>query len=685
MARSKRPRNSLLILTGFMFLMGTVAAPPIIEACTKGGIAFKIRKALANGDIAKACRYIKRFKKKFPKCPLPPLIGMPSAGDCSSNGVPLDPDPAGRGRGGGFIGAGPPGACVGGRTFIFNGGNPTNCFTYSIVADGANPAGFTIVSPTGMAVVPINTTAVIPFDIDVSALVAPGTCAFFDVIVTDCGNAKTVPGDYQRFKLTVTTDCEIRISSTSFEVVDGMPFTARWTIKNLSAAPVVKPYTFLVTDDPASIAETSAGGTIAIPDGFSMPRSAAGGGSVSLDAAGGANDEKEIPWDMAPGEYCDPAMISCCGIDFGGGVVSDQCFVNVADVITRPCCTATRILVQGVSQGGALDLDIGGQFLAIPTAPGLDALQVADAVAQQVHNHAEATDGFDFTVAPIFEELGFHHTGGALVTLLSNDPGLFTVHLPQTPIDDLFDTVVLNPSTLDMSLPGHGFHAILELIAMTLTSASPISVINAVPTSPPDLSSIQMFQGDNVPVMNPGDFYGAKVDWTVNSLLGPVVIPGPITVDTSPLALGEQAFNLIVPLELGPGPDVQMEIFIHVRPFGFDGAGQTPVQINQPSIVVNQLGNQFQLQYQAQTPIQVVGIQHETITMASALVVPQICHTQLGDVNDDNEVSGLDIQEMADAVINGVSAQVEPCADMDGNGLIESADVAGFVSKLVTP
>lgn len=664
--------------------------PPVTKACNFEFFVRKLKKAIAKGDIARACRLIKRFKIKLTGMALPAIPGLPGGAACAGAGVPLNPPPpGGRGRGGGMGGGGPAGGSIGGLAFGFNGANASNCFSYTVVPDPANPPGFTVVGGTGTMTIPINSMATAPFTVDVAPGVPVGTCAFFDVVIKDKGNGLAVPPDFQRVKITVLDQMEVIIDQTDFRVIDGVPSKARWRVRNLAPVPVVVPYAFTVLPDPGSLTEDNAGVTFPVPDAFSMPRSAAGGGSASLDAAGGPNDEAVIEWDMEPGEYCDPAMIGCCGLEIPPGFpVSDQCFVNTADTASRCCPIADLFLVQGTANGGLIDVIIGAQNVSVPLPPLLPDQAVVDLIAQAVNQASQTTDGFNYTGMSLFEELAITHKAGVPVDVISSDPGLFIVKLPPFPAVDQLN---VTPDSLvqrkaNLTLDGHPFQVDVEIVQLSLTPVAPIEVINTVPLSEPDTSSIQTFNGADLPILVPGQSYTSTADFVITEQNLPPVQPiFSFTVDPSPLGIGDQAFNVIVPLAFGPGPDVQLDVFIHVRPNGFDGVNQTEVLIDPASIQVLPTGpNSFQVTYQAQVLDPVVGIQHEHIINAGAILVPNLCATLLGDLNADLEVTARDIQMMIDAMLAGASANDVPCADFNGDGVIDPVgDTPGFVAALL--
>jgi hypothetical protein len=53
----------------------------------------------------------------------------------------------------------------------------------------------------------------------------------------------------------------------------------------------------------------------------------------------------------------------------------------------------------------------------------------------------------------------------------------------------------------------------------------------------------------------------------------------------------------------------------------------------------------------------------------------------LGDLNADGTVDGLDIQAFVDCVIGGGTNC--RCGDFDHSGVVDTADVAGFISALL--
>ncbi|MFQ5430534.1 MAG: dockerin type I domain-containing protein, partial [Phycisphaerae bacterium] len=638
--------------------------------CTKKSILKGIKKGVAKGNIPKACRQINRFRQKYPACPLPPIPGLPDAAACAGAGVPLVPvPPLGRGRGGGMVGGGPAGGSVGGLVFGFNSANSSNCFSYTVVPDPANPPGFTVVGGTGTMTIPLLSMATVPFTVDVAPGVPVGTCAFFDVIIKDKGNGLDVPDDFKRVKVTVLDKLEVILDQTDFRVIDGVPSKARWRVRNLDTVPVAVPYAFSVVDDPGSVMENNAGVPFPVPDAFSLPRSAAGGGSLALDAAGGPNDEGIIEWDMVPGEYCDPAMIGCCVVEIPpGNAVSGQCFVNVNSA-ARCCPTAEVFLIKGVSTGGFIDVNIGAQNVLVPLPPAATEQDVVDLVAQAVNQKSKTDDGFDFTAVPMFEELAIEHRAGLPVDLLSGDPGLFIVALPPTG-----EELNVGPDTIVQR-------------KADLTAVTPVSIINTVPMSEPDVSSIQTFNGSGgPPLLLAGQSYTSTADFVVTQQNLPPPLPlGFFTVDPSPLGSGDQAFNVMVPLAFGPGPDVEMDVFIHVRPNGFDGVGQTQVQIDPLTIQAIPTGpNSFQIIYQAQVLNNVEGIQHEHIIAAGATNVPNLCLFPLGDLNHDGQISGFDVPLMVNAILAGASAADVPCADFNGDGVIDGGDLPGFIAALTS-
>lgn len=678
----KRRRLRLSVCAGIVAaLCITFTVPSVGEACNLEFFIRKMKKAIAKGDIARACQLLKRFGIKLTGVPVPNIPGLPGGVECAGAGVPLTPlPPGGRGRGGGMAGGGPAGGSIGGLAFGFNAANSSECFSYTVLPDPGNPPGFTVVDGTGTMTIPISSMATAPFTVDVAPGVPVGTCAFFDVIIKDLGNGLDVPDDFQRVKITVLDQIEVMIDQTDFRVIDGVPSTARWKVRNLAPGPVVVPYAFSVFADPGSVTEDNAGDSFDVPDAFSMPRSAAGGGSLSLGGAGDSDDEGIIEWDMEPGEYCDPAMIGCCIVEIPpGNSVSGQCFVNTADTAARCCPIADLFLIKGTATGGFIDVNIGPHNLSVPLPPSTVDQDVIDLVAEIVNQESHDTNGFNFTGMPLFEELAIAHQAGVPVEVSTNDPGLFIVKLPPFAAIDQLNVVpdALVQRRANMTLDGHSFETAIELVQLNLTAAAPITVINTVPMSEPDTSSIQTFNGDGVPILFPGNFVTVNADFAMADQLA-----GPVSVDPGPLNNGDPAFNLNFDMQLADGS--QIAVFIHVRPNGFDGVGQTQLLINQPSIQVIPTGpNSFRYMYQAQVQDVVQGIQHEHIVSAGAINVPNLCASQLGDLNADLVVTGLDLQAMIEALIAGLSANEAPCGDFDGDGLIGPTDVPGFVAALL--
>ena len=668
-----------------LFVLGSLYYGTDARACTVESKARKIRKALARGNLTAACRAIKQFRRKYPLTPLPP--DSPSDDDCANDAGTDSTGSGGRGRGGGMMGAGPNGGPIGGKIFIFNGGNPTSCFYYEILPDPGNPPGFSLPFPSGAVNVPNGTTTTVPLTVEVAPGVPDGTCAFFDVVITDCGNGDEIPGDYQRFKVTVVNGLQITIAQTNFAVVDGSNFSARWTVKNLTPNPVNVPYTFSMPIDPGSMPEKSDGSMVGIPDSFSEPRAAGGGGSVSLAAAGLPGDEEDIQWDMVPGEYCDPAMISCCALEIAGAVC-EQCFVNVADVGARTCCPGSPFLIQGVSQGGSVDVVINGMQLPVPTPAGLTAEQVVDAIADTVAQHAHNTDNCKFAADPQLDEIVLARQGGMPAQLIRNDPGLFITDLPSYSAFSFFD-VTPNDPFLRCDLPGADtFHVDIQIVALSLNSIQPITVSNdnVWQVSLPDVGGFDNLRGRDIPdgpIYNPGNPIIITIDYAVSTNLPTVNIAGPPQLDFDPLAANIPAFNVHTPVTLGGG-FVDLDLFMEIVPTAFDGGNQVPLPINPGQVQAFPVGpNVLRVEYQSQAFAPLFAVQLSTLVSGAAINAPAICPFAKGDMNHDGGPSGMDVQGFVECLIS-LPASECPCADMDDSGgPIDEVDMMLFVESLL--
>ncbi|MFO0972693.1 MAG: hypothetical protein U1A27_04525 [Phycisphaerae bacterium] len=480
------------------------------------------------------------------------------------------------------------------------------------------------------------------------------------------------------------------ITQIDFRVIDGAPSTTKWRVTNLSASARTVNYTYTVTDDPGSTAELNGGAPFPIHDTFSTPRAAMGGGSASLAAAGNTNDHAELTWDMMPGEYCEPGMLGCCALVLDGVTVGDECFVNTANTGARCCMPADTYYIQGTSSGGSALVDIGPHALTVPLGTGVTPLALADTLTTAINNHASTTDLYNFGAAPLGEELMLMFSGVSpvITNLRSNDPAVFFVKLPQYMPLNLFNTTPhpTNPRALRSKIDRFPDVIDTELTMMSLTAVAPIQIVNPLVISPNDLSTLRTSNGNAAPILPPGGIYGASAMFTLTSpTTPPLQISGPITVDLSPLSPSNQAFSLRVPVTIGAPVRMQLELFVHVRPTA-QGAAPNPVptQLFPGSITAMQIAaNQFTVQYQAQTPVQTFSIKHELITQAGAQMVPAFCGYELGDVNADLQVTGLDIPEFVAAVIMGATAQQVPCAEFVADGFITSADIPGFVVALL--
>lgn len=685
-----KPRWTAMAVIALIGAIGVQSVlTPSASACTPEAFARKMKKAIAKGDIARVCELIVQFLRKIENTPLPPLDGMPSAATCAMTGTPISPEPGGgRGRGGGQSGGGSAGGSAGGQAWGFNSANSTNEFGYLVVPDPGNPPGFTVVNGSGTFMIPRGETASAPFSIDIAPGTPVGTESFFDVFITDLGNGLPVADDFQRIKVTVLDGLSVTISQTNFNVEDGALSTAKWKVKNLLPMARMIPYTFTMTPDPASEGKSNAGAAIPMPETFSAPRSAMGGGSVSLAAAGGTGDEQEIIWDMEPGEFCDPAMIGCCGLELGGVFVGDQCFVNTADVSARCCMPADLFLFRGATTGGTITVTIDTFAVNVAVGGGLNRLQTVDLVAAAVNNEWHITDGYNFTAVPLFEELIIMHKGGLPCTITSTDPGMRVVKLRGFPALDTFDVLEdagTNDSTFHMTLENRPATIELEMRSMVLTSVNPIRVIQTQPESEWDVS--KFFTSNSrmmMPMLNPGNFYGATAQFQLQTNIAPVQFAGPFQIDLSPLSPLDQAFNVIIPLTLGAPPQYQTELTLHVRPRGFNGPNEFPVQLMPPSITANPTApGQFQISFQSQALNILEGVRHDILVTGGVQFAPAWCPTYMGDANQDLFVNGIDVQRFVNASLSNESAQTCPCADIDGDQVITPLDTPGFVSLLL--
>jgi hypothetical protein len=282
------------------------------------------------------------------------------------------------------------------------------------------------------------------------------------------------------------------------------------------------------------------------------------------------------------------------------------------------------------------------------------------------------------------DEIIIMKAGGLPVQLFVNDPGLFSIHLPPFAADRFLDLTPVDPF-LRCELPGQELQVDIQLVALSLTSAQPITVNFNGPfeVSVPDVAEFVNFQGNEiVPIFLPGEPYQVQIDFALNTNHPPLVIPAPPLIDPGPPS-GAARFDVHFPVQIGT--PAALSYFMHVRPIGADQFGNPVPQLIVPGTLQSQLlgPNQLRISYQAQSANAIHGLQHEVFVNAGAQNVPPRCETLPGDMNNDAEVSGLDVNLFVQAVVQSLDVNEAPCADMDGNGVIDPADVPLFVAALL--
>lgn len=312
--------------------------------------------------------------------------------------------------------------------------NAFDCdYSWVVTADINNPAGFTVMNPTGTITVPAMSTAFVTIDIEIVALTLSGTTADFDISWTEDCTGLPVIDDMDHFRVTALDDFTFAPLSPGVVLPPGVPTTITWTVTNHTPAPLMKSYAFTSTVDYYSVADLNSGLPYGIGNVFPIDKSDTGGviiipplSTVSITAGvgGGSADINKGP--LVDGEFCDPQMLNCCGLMIDK-VESVVLMYGDASFPTRDSPSAHNLV--GTATGGGhvearLFSGTGFFVVQVPTFPGQPIEQILDQLAQQMVNRSKTEDGFDF--APMVDDNGISvlRSPEAQLEVQSFDPGL---------------------------------------------------------------------------------------------------------------------------------------------------------------------------------------------------------------------------------------------------------------------
>lgn len=363
-------------------------------------------------NASQLCNVVRGIEIKFKNKPGKPTPPIPDGLDCDALMI-------GGGRGGG------PGAVVvgtgqGAGSFLWaRNHNDTPCeFTWTITPDPGNPAGFGLSATTGMVTVPALSSVPALFDIFVDPAVPNGTMAFFTVTWVDGCTGFPLFDDFASFKVTADSQISVVPDEPLFVLSPGVPLIMRWRVTNHTAATITRPYTYFHIGDPQSVAPLNTGGTYPIINTFLVDKSVSGG-SATLQPFEEIVIEKEP---LVAGEFCDPEMINCCGLDFGGATC---CGIILNDDFgPRPIPPLFHDLVGKPTGLGLIGFEIGTMQVAIETDLLIPVPIQLEQLTLQGLNMAQNVNGFNFL--PMLDQEGMMllHAPNVSAQFFSTDPGL---------------------------------------------------------------------------------------------------------------------------------------------------------------------------------------------------------------------------------------------------------------------
>jgi len=389
------------------------------SACNYASKMRRFNKALAAyianptvNNAIRLCNIRRGIEIKFKNSPWKPTPALPPEIDC-------DAINNGGGRGGG------PGAVVvgigqgaGSFAWVRNHGPDPCDFTWTITPDPGNPPGFSLSATSGMITVPPMSSAPVFFDIMVDSGVVDGTMAFFRVTWMDGCSGLPLFDEFADFK--VTADSEISVVPTQpfFDLMPGIPLTLSYKVTNHTGSMVSRPFTYFHIGDPASRAELNSGGEYTIKNIFQQDKSITGGTAV-IDPFGEIFIDKDP---LLAGEFCDPEMINCCGLDFGGATC---CAFVFNDGLGQIAQSETFFdLIGKPNGGGFIGMTFLGNTVQIPTDPIVPVPIQLEQLTLQAVNQANNINGFNMSVMLAPDGLMPMHEIHTPIELFSTDPGL---------------------------------------------------------------------------------------------------------------------------------------------------------------------------------------------------------------------------------------------------------------------
>ena len=364
------------------------------------------------GNTTLLCNLVRGIDIKFKNKPGKPTPPLPDGLDCSMAN-------RGGGRGGG------PGAVVvgigqGAGTYAWvRNHNDVECmFTWTINPDPGNPPGFSFSETTGMINVPGLRTDFASFDVFVDAGVPNGAMAFFTVEWIDGCTGLPLFDDWAEFKVTADSQISVTPVLPLNMLAPGPPLIVSYRVVNHTAAAISRPYTYFSIGDPQSLGNLNSGGTYQINNIFQTDKSISGG-TADVPPLSELIIDK-VP--LLPGEFCDPEMLSCCGLDFGGATCC--AFVFNDDFTPQPIPPLFHDLV-GVPEGiGNIGFQIGEFAIQIPANPVTPLPEQLEQLALQALNQAQNLDGFNFMPMLDQEGLLLMHAPDLPSQFFSTDPGV---------------------------------------------------------------------------------------------------------------------------------------------------------------------------------------------------------------------------------------------------------------------
>ncbi|MCH8330138.1 MAG: T9SS type A sorting domain-containing protein [Bacteroidetes bacterium] len=510
-SRSMKSHRLISLMLFIVMMFTFTLAPQDASACKYDRMVAKYMKYVAQylaapagsqaelTALIKLCQQrraiiIKRFRDK-PVPPLPPGVVCPAAGPGAGGGGGIN----GGGRGGGVGGfGGPGGGPFGANLWMRNLRDESCTLEWEITLDLANPLDLTVSALIGTITAGAFSSTLletVPLEFEWASTTVVGTEALVNITITDGCTGLPYPDEYGPMVLKAVSDIKVEPLAPVVAVANGSPFTVTWRITNLSTDTVTKSYTFKAVPDAQSNSELNNGFVYSILNAVSADKSV-GGGSVTIPPG----ESEDISWDLKPTEYCDPEMLGCCGIEIDGAL---SCILTPNDQLGDQStdCGEENLLV-GSPLGGTVSVLINhnAQSFIVQerTDPGDQLNDIIDGLALQMIQRFETENDFNFQPLVFENGISMMTPPGTSVNFFSNDPGLNWGQEPCLfPVDLLvfegaFEINIFDLGIIDFQdvgtvvvrreepFPTPGGEAIpIELVALTLTSSSPITVTGA--------------------------------------------------------------------------------------------------------------------------------------------------------------------------------------------------------------